>query len=212
MSSESRPWNFDWNDESLNAPELNSPQPCSHGAGCTYFGSCRFVHPGEEGTGRMRFDEREVADADGNTVVQRACVRLIGSPGYYRRCRARMSWPEFCARNSIPYTPNPPRPREDAEETPAAAADADANANEDGQQTPPPPRPWANRGARGGRVANNNRGGRREDVSGGAGSGRPWQPRDNNGPPRSQAPPRGRGAGGYVNRRQQPRTEGGLTA
>ena len=200
MSSESRPWNFDWNDESLNAPELNSPQPCSHGAGCTYFGSCRFVHPGEEGTGRMRFDEREVTDPDGNVVVQPACVRLIGSPGYYRRCRARMSWPEFCARNSIPYTPNPPRPREEAEETPAA--------EEDGQQTPPPPRPWANRGSRGGaRGGGQTRGGRREDVSGGAGSGRPWQPRGNNGTPRSQAPPRGRGAGGYVNRRQQPRTE-----
>ena len=160
------------------------------------------MHPGEEGTGRMRFDEREIVDADGNTVTQQACVRLIGSPGYYRRCRARMSWPEFCARNSIPYTPNPPRPREEAEETPAA----DANANEDGQQTPPPPRPWANRGSRGGvRGGGQTRGGRREDVSGGAGSGRAWQPRGN--PPRSQAPPRGRGAGGYVDRRTQPRTE-----
>lgn len=130
----------------------------------------------------MRFDEREIVDADGNTVTQQACVRLIGSPGYYRRCRARMSWPEFCARNSIPYTPNPPRPREDVEGTPAA------DANDEGQQTPPPPRPWANRsqaplrGAlRGGNRGGNHRG--------------------------NQAPPRGRGAGGYVDRRTQPRME-----
>ena len=188
MSSESRPWNFDWNDESLNAPELNSPQPCSHGAGCTYFGCCRFVHPGEEGTGRMRFDEREIVDVDGNTVTQQACVRLIGSPGYYRRCRARMSWPEFCARNTIPYTPNPPRPREDVEGTPAA------DANDEGQQTPPPPRPWANRGQAPQRSQAPQRGALRGGNRGGNHRG-------------SQAPPRGRGAGGYVDRRTQPRTE-----
>ena len=114
-------WAFNWDDEALNAAELNSPQPCQHGAGCTYFGSCRFVHPGEEGTGRMLFELRVVTQDNGSKFTQPACVRLIGSPGFYRRRRAQMSWPEFCARNGIPYTPNPSPPRHeeeaDAEET-----------------------------------------------------------------------------------------------
>jgi len=108
----SSPFAFAWTGadvDHLNAPELHSPQPCTHGAGCTYFGSCRFVHPGEEGTSRMQFEARTVTNDDGTTFEQPACVRLIGNPGFYKRCRARMSWPEWCARNSIPYTPNPPR-------------------------------------------------------------------------------------------------------
>ena len=111
-SQMSSPFAFAWTGadvDHLNAPELNSPQPCTHGAGCTYFGSCRFVHPGEEGTSRMQFEARTVTNDDGTTFEQPACVRLIGNPGFYKRCRARMSWPEWCARNSIPYTPNPPR-------------------------------------------------------------------------------------------------------
>ena len=148
----------------FNDPELNSPQPCEHGAGCTYYGSCRFVHPGEEGTGRMVFEERVVTNEDGSTYTQAACVRLIGAAGFYRRRRAQMSWPEFCARNGIPYTPNPPRQREGGNE-------------EDGDETPATPAP---------RQA---RGGPRQDVSGGAGSGRAggWQPRGG---------ARGRGGGG----------------
>jgi len=119
----------------LNDPALNSPQPCRHGAGCTYFGMCGFVHPGEEGTGRIQFEARAHPDAQQGIREQPACVRLIGNAGFYRRCRARMSWPEWCARNGIPYTPNPPRPRPVAEvegdevstqpaqsETPSAAA------------------------------------------------------------------------------------------
>ena len=135
----------------FNAPELNSPQPCEHGAGCTYYGSCRFVHPGEEGTGRMIFEERVVTNEDGSTYTQLACVRLIGAAGFYRRRRAQMSWPEFCARNGIPYTPNPPRQREEG-------------GDEENEDATPAPRQ-----ARG----------PRQDVSGGAGSGRAggWQPR-----------------------------------
>ena len=112
----------------FNDPELNSPQPCQHGAGCTYYGSCRFVHPGEEGTGRMVFEERVVTNEDGSTYTQPACVRLIGAAGFYRRRRAQMSWPEFCARNGVPYTPNPPRQREEGED-----------AEEDEVERPPPP-------------------------------------------------------------------------
>lgn len=102
--------------ERFNDPQLNSPQPCQHGAGCTYYGSCRFVHPGEEGTGRMVFEERVVTRDDGSSFMQPACVRLIGNAGFYRRRRAEMSWPEFCARNGIPYSPNPSRLRDDIRE------------------------------------------------------------------------------------------------
>ena len=110
----------------FNDPELNSPQPCEHGAGCTYYGSCRFVHPGEEGTGRMVFEARVVTNEDGSTYTQAACVRLIGAAGFYRRRRAQMSWPEFCARNQISYVPNPRRNEvnevEDADASPATPA------------------------------------------------------------------------------------------
>ena len=166
-------WAFDWNDEAMNAPELNSPQPCEHGAGCTYYGSCRFVHPGEEGTGRMLFEERVVTNEDGSSFTQAACVRLIGAAGFYRRRRAQMSWPEFCARNSIPYTPNPRR-QEEAD----VAEDDDATPS-----TPAPPRQaYRGRGGQqryGGGQQRYGGGQQRRDVSGGAGSGRAgtWQPR-----------------------------------
>ena len=52
----------------FDAPELKSPQPCIHGAGCVYTkktadgkvvpGVCAFVHPGEEGRGRRLFPAR----------------------------------------------------------------------------------------------------------------------------------------------------------
>ena len=98
-----------WTDSPFNWPaqpeldekELNSPQPCGHGAGCTYNGSCAFVHPGEEGTGRRLFSGRTVEDKDGNQVEQAAAVRLIGSPGFYGRRRLKMSWPQWCARKGI---------------------------------------------------------------------------------------------------------------
>jgi len=142
----------------FNEPELNSPQPCEHGAGCTYYGSCRFVHPGEEGTGRMIFEERVVTNEDGSTYTQAACVRLIGAAGFYRRRRAQMSWPEFCARNSIPYTPNPPRQRDTANEA------------EDAEVATPPPRPARGGATRGRAGTNAPRGGAQQR---GRGRGRP---------------------------------------
>ena len=167
----------------MNAPELNSPQPCEHGAGCTYYGSCRFVHPGEEGTGRMLFEERVVTNEDGSSFTQLACVRLIGAAGFYRRRRAQMSWPEFCARNSIPYTPNPRR-QDEAD----VAEDDDATPS-----TPAPPR--VPRQAYRGRGGQQRYGGGAQprDVSGGAGSGRAgsWQPRGGRG---GRGGSRGRGA------------------
>ena len=92
---------FTWSSQpELNAPELNSPRPCSHGAGCSYEGPCAFVHPGEEGTGRRLFPARTKEDGS----VDKAIVRLIGSPGFYERRRLRLSWADWCAKKGIPYT------------------------------------------------------------------------------------------------------------
>jgi len=93
---------FNWPAQpELDEKELNSPQPCGHGAGCTYNGPCAFVHPGEEGTGRRLFPGRTVEDKDGNQVEQAAAVRLIGSPGFYERRRLKMSWSQWCAKKGI---------------------------------------------------------------------------------------------------------------
>ena len=97
----------------FDAPELNSPQPCAHGGGCDYKrkepdsgqmveGSCAFVHPGEEGTGRHLFESRQV-ERDGVMVQQPACVRLTGGAGYYERRRLRLSWKAWCQRQGIPF-------------------------------------------------------------------------------------------------------------
>jgi len=90
-------------------PELNSPQPCIHGAGCVFTvknaegvvspGCCRYVHPGEEGTGRRLFPKK-----DGKP----ACVRLTGNAGFYERRHLRMPWSDWCALKNIPYKRNEP--------------------------------------------------------------------------------------------------------
>ena len=105
----------------FDAPELKSPQPCIHGAGCVYTkktadgkvvpGVCGFVHPGEEGKGRRLFPARTITfeHPDGEDVVdQPACVRLIGNALYYERMGMRMPWQAFCAVRSIPFTANKP--------------------------------------------------------------------------------------------------------
>ena len=95
---------FNWSAEiELDEKALNSPQPCSHGSGCRYDGPCAFVHKGEEGTGRRLFPARITKDKDGKDVKQAACVRLIGSPGFYERRRLRLSWPEWCAKKGIQH-------------------------------------------------------------------------------------------------------------
>ena len=118
MSSNAIQW---FENPAFDAPELNSPQPCIHGAGCVYTkstadgvivpGVCRFVHPGEEGYGRRLFPERTVNDTgpDGQgKFVQPACVRLIGRAGFYQRMRLRMPWQAWCEQQGIPFTPNKP--------------------------------------------------------------------------------------------------------
>jgi len=117
----SAPTPFRWYKKAaFDAPQLNSPQPCAHGVGCNYSvkdketgeqvaGCCAFVHPGEEGTGRRLFEERTTTNEAGETTVQKACVRLTGKAGFYERRRLRLSWPAWCERQGIAYTPNPPR-------------------------------------------------------------------------------------------------------
>ena len=113
-----RPQSMRWYKKAaFDAPELNSPQPCAHGAGCEYKatdretgqqveGCCAFVHPGEEGTGRRLFEERVTENEDGTKTVQPACVRLTGRAGFYERRRLRLSWRAWCEREGIPYQPN----------------------------------------------------------------------------------------------------------
>jgi hypothetical protein len=104
----------------LNEPELNCPRVCVHGIHCTYTGpgktGCNFVHPGEEGTGRRLFPAR-VDEKTGQE--QAACVRLVGSPGFYERRRLKMSWPQWCALPKNAHLCSEPRREQEA---PAAAA------------------------------------------------------------------------------------------
>jgi len=101
-------YSFDWNVPELNAPELKSPRYCKHGAGCNFSGSCGYVHPGEEGTGRQIFPARKFTDPKtGGERDQSACVRLIGNAGFYRRRQLKMTWPAWCAKQGISYTANP---------------------------------------------------------------------------------------------------------
>jgi hypothetical protein len=98
---------FDWNVPEMNVPEMKSPRPCKHGAGCNYSGSCGYVHPGEEGTGRQVFPARKFTDPKtGQDRDQVACVRLIGNAGFYRRRQLKMTWPAWCAKQGMTYVPN----------------------------------------------------------------------------------------------------------
>jgi hypothetical protein len=104
----------------LNEPELNCPRLCVHGIHCTYTGpgktGCNFVHPGEEGTGRRLFPAR-MDEKTGQE--QPACVRLVGSPGFYERRRLKMSWPQWCALQKNAHLRSEPRREQEA---PAPAA------------------------------------------------------------------------------------------
>ena len=99
----------------FDAPELRSPQPCSHGSGCNYMrsvdgvsvpGCCGFVHPGEEGTGRRLFPARMIRADNGEEIRQAACVRLTGAAAFYERRRLGVSWGVWCKMKGIPYYPH----------------------------------------------------------------------------------------------------------
>ena len=105
----SAPFNWPAQPE-LDEKSLNSPQPCQHGSKCTYKkegACCAFVHPGEQGTGRVFFPARTV-DADGKQIYQKAAVRLIGS-SFYERRRLGLSWPEWCAKKGQKAAPTQPQ-------------------------------------------------------------------------------------------------------
>ena len=121
----SQPNEIKWyKNAAMDASELNSPQPCSWGIFCNYQvvdkttgervpGCCRGVHPGEEGTGRRIFPERQIKDRgpDGNgTTVQPRCVRLTGKAGFYERRRLRLSWKQWCEREGIQCPTGSPTP------------------------------------------------------------------------------------------------------
>jgi hypothetical protein len=99
----------------LNEPELNCPRLCVHAISCTYTGpgktGCNFVHPGEEGTGRRLFPAR-MDEKTGQE--QAACVRLVGSPGFYERRRLKMSWPQWCALPKNAHLRSEPRREQEA--------------------------------------------------------------------------------------------------
>jgi hypothetical protein len=129
----------------FDAPELKSPQPCIHGAGCVYTkktadgkvvpGVCVFVHPGEEGKGRALFPARTIRfeHPDGKDEVgQPACVRLIGGALYYERMRMRMPWQAFCAVRGIPFTANVPGVlREPVKRIPIGSSSRSSSASSD---------------------------------------------------------------------------------
>lgn len=97
----------------MDAPELRSPLPCPRGNTCNFSvledgklvsACCRFVHPGEGGSGR-RFYEEKVTDG----TVLKACVRLTGchkdaGGGYYARRKARMSWRSWAQTHNLPWS------------------------------------------------------------------------------------------------------------
>jgi hypothetical protein len=134
----------------FDAPELKSPQPCIHGAGCVYTKKtadgkvvpavCGFVHPGEEGRGRRLFPARTVTfeHPDGEYVVdQPACVRLIGGALYYERMRMGMPWQGFCAVRGIPFTANKPGVyREHVKRIPIGSSSRSTSASSHGSVTP----------------------------------------------------------------------------
>jgi hypothetical protein len=92
-------WNWDSQPE-LNSPPLNSPIPCRWGSKCYYNECCRFVHPGEEGTGRMLFPGR-YSEYNGKSTWEPPIVRLIGHPHFYERRRLHLSWPQWCAKKGL---------------------------------------------------------------------------------------------------------------
>ena len=145
----------------FDAPEMKSPQPCIHGAGCVYTikladgkvipGVCRYVHPGEEGKGRALFPQRTIRDTElgsKGTIVQPACVRLIGNAGYYERMRLKMPWQAWCAAKGIAFTANVPGvQREPVQRIPIGGSKPMGGSKPVGGhhsrasfQSPPPPR------------------------------------------------------------------------
>ena len=100
---------FAWSMEArpaLNNPIFKSPSPCVWGSSCYYHGCCRFVHPGEEGTGRKLFPGRITFNQETNNMTwEPPVVRLIGNASFYERRRKGMSWPQWVAYKQMASAP-----------------------------------------------------------------------------------------------------------
>jgi hypothetical protein len=99
-------------DPAMDVPELRSPQPCPRGIACNYKRKnevgvlekawCKFVHPGEEGTGRSIWAEKRLADG----TILPAVVRLSGQPkaaggGWVQRLKERLPWPDWATKYGL---------------------------------------------------------------------------------------------------------------
>ena len=99
-------------DPAMDVPELRSPQPCPRGIACNYKRKnevgvlekawCKFVHPGEEGTGRSIWAEKRLADG----TILPAVVRLSGQPkaaggGWVQRLKERLPWPDWATKHGL---------------------------------------------------------------------------------------------------------------
>ena len=97
---------------SMDDSALRSPQPCPRGIACDYKRKnpdgtlvrvwCKFVHPGEEGTGRRIWPEKKLDDG----TVLPATVRLTGmnasvGGGWVQRLKERLSWPDWAAKHGL---------------------------------------------------------------------------------------------------------------
>lgn len=99
-------------DAAMDAPELRSPQPCPRGIACDYKRKneagvlekawCKFVHPGEEGSGRSIWPEKRLGDG----TILPAVVRLSGQHtaaggGWVQRLKERLCWPDWAAKHGL---------------------------------------------------------------------------------------------------------------
>ena len=99
-------------DAAMDAPELRSPQPCPRGIACDYKRKneagvlekawCKYVHPGEEGTGRSIWAEKRLDDG----TILPAVVRLSGQPmaaggGWVQRLKERLPWADWAAKHGL---------------------------------------------------------------------------------------------------------------
>ena len=96
-----------YSSEKMDREGMGSPQPCKRGISCDYRVNgertwCRYVHPGEEGTGRRLMTEKRKEDG----TVMREKVHLTGQHqcaggGWVGRMKERMSWPEWAEKHGL---------------------------------------------------------------------------------------------------------------
>ena len=119
----------------LNDRKYKSPLPCKHGNNCYWThpetgDGCGFVHPGEEGYGRVFFESRELINTDEegkhSWTKQDAVVRLAGA-SFYERRRTGLSWPEWREKQAACPPSSPVKAAARAPAAPKAIAYGDVN-------------------------------------------------------------------------------------